>query len=64
MTVESKLFGELSKWVMLNISHTLEGTQPMLTSSAPFPWKLDKAGFEPQTYTYDLTQAPVTPGML
>lgn len=48
MTVESKLFGELSKWVMLNTSHTLEGTQHVLASSAPFPWELDKAGSSPK----------------
>lgn len=49
MAVESKLLRELSKWVMLNINHTLEGTQHILASSVPFPWELDKAALEPQT---------------
>lgn len=49
---------------MLPISHTPEGTQRVLACSVPFPWELDKAGFEPQTHTRYLTHAPVTPGAL
>lgn len=37
---------------MFKTNHTLEGTQHVLASSAPFPWELDRAGFEPQTSTH------------